>query len=146
MELLIVSQTLEQMEQGKAAITEADKEFVVQFAFATGDKELTGKLIDELTAKEADKEAVYRKYETLTGFQPEWIKKIEHLLIALERYRIQEDNCVGCCVCVDVCPAGAIREVNYAPVMNPSRCTGCRKCEAMCPMGAIEPMVYYPSI
>lgn len=62
------------------------------------------------------------------------------------RYRIQEDNCVGCCVCVDVCPAGAIREVNYAPVMNPSRCTGCRKCEAMCPMGAIEPMVYYPSI
>lgn len=34
MELLIVSQTLEQMEQGKAAITEADKEFVVQFAFA----------------------------------------------------------------------------------------------------------------
>ena len=95
MELLIVSQTLEQMEQGKAAITEADKEFVVQFAFATGDKELTGKLIDELTAKEADKEAVYRKYETLTGFQPEWIKKIEHLLIALEMYRIQEEKAIN---------------------------------------------------
>lgn len=95
MELLIVSQTLEQMEQGKAAITEADKEFVVQFAFTTGDKELTGKLIDELTAKEADKEAVYRKYETLTGFQPEWIKKIEHLLIALEMYRIQEEKAIN---------------------------------------------------
>ena len=95
MELLIVSQTLEQMEQGKAAITEADKEFVVQFAFATGDKELTRKLIDELTAKEADKEAVYRKYETLTGFQLEWIKKIEHLLIALEMYRIQEEKAIN---------------------------------------------------
>lgn len=95
MELLIVSQTLEQMEQGKGAITEADKEFVVQFAFATGDKELTGKLIDELAAKKADKEAVYRKYETLTGFQPEWIKKIEHLLIALEMYRIQEEKAIN---------------------------------------------------
>ena len=95
MELLIVSQTLEQMEQGKAAITEADKEVVVQFAVATGDKELTGKLIDELTAKEADKEAVYRKYETLTGFQPEWIKRIEHLLIALEMYRIQEEKAIN---------------------------------------------------
>lgn len=83
------------MEQGKAAITEADKEFVVQFAFATGDKELTGKLIDELTAKEADKEAVYRKYETLTGFQPEWLKRIEHLLIALEMYRIQEEKAIN---------------------------------------------------
>lgn len=95
MKLLIVSQTLEQMEQGKPAITEADKEFVVQFAFATGDKELTGRLIDELAAPDADKEAVYRKYETLTGFQPEWIKRIEHLLVALETYRFQEEKAIN---------------------------------------------------
>lgn len=95
MELLIVSQTLEQMEQGKSAITEADKEFVVQFAFATGDRELTNKLVDELAALDADKEAVYRKYETLTGFQPDWIRKIENLLVSLEMYRIQEEKAIS---------------------------------------------------
>lgn len=95
MELLIVSQTLEQMEQGKSAITEADKEFVVQFAFATGDKELTNKLVEELAVPDADKEAVYRKYETLTGFQPDWIRKIENLLVSLEMYRIQEEKAIS---------------------------------------------------
>lgn len=95
MELLIVSQTLKQIEQEKSAITEADKEFVVQFAFATGDRELTNKLTSELAAPDADKEAVYRKYETLTGFQPEWIKRIEHLLVALELYRIQEEKAIN---------------------------------------------------
>ncbi len=95
MELLIVSQTLEQMEQGKSAITETDKEFVVQFAFATGDRELTNKLVDELAAPDADKEAVYRKYETLTGFQPDWIRKIENLLVSLEMYRIQEEKAIS---------------------------------------------------
>ena len=95
MELLIVSQTLEQMEQGKSAITEADKEFVVQFAFATGDRELTNKLVDELAAPDADKEAVYRKYETLTGFQPDWIRKIANLLVSLEMYHIQEEKAIS---------------------------------------------------
>ncbi len=87
-----VAQTAEMMEQNQAVLSDADKEFVLQFAFAAGDKELTGKLIDELTGPDADKGAVYQKYEALTGFQPDWIRKIENLLVSLETYRIQEEK------------------------------------------------------
>ncbi len=87
-----VAQTAEMMEQNQAVLSDADKEFVLQFAFAAGDKELTGKLIDELTGPDADKGAVYQKYEALTGFQPDWIRKIENLLVSLEMYRIQEEK------------------------------------------------------
>ena len=87
-----VAQTAEMMEQNQAVLSDADKEFVLQFAFAAGDKELTGKLIDELTGPDADNGAVYQKYEALTGFQPDWIRKIENLLVSLETYRIQEEK------------------------------------------------------
>lgn len=95
MGLVIVAQTAELIEQNQAVISETDKEFVLQFAFATGDKELTGKLIDELTGPDADKGAVYQKYEALTGFQPDWIRKIENLLVSLETYRIQEEKAIN---------------------------------------------------
>lgn len=94
MELVIVAQTAELLEQKQAVLSETDKEFVLQFAFATGDKELTDKLIEELSEPDADKGTVYQKYETLTGFQPDWIRKIENLLVSLEMYRIQEEKAV----------------------------------------------------
>lgn len=59
------------------------------------------------------------------------------------QYLIQEDICVGCCVCVEVCPAGAIREIRYAPVMDYTRCIDCHECASKCPMGAIERMVRF---
>lgn len=94
MGLVIIAQTAELIEQNQAVLSETDKEFVLQFAFATGDKELTDKLIDELTKGDADKGAVYQKYEALTGFQPDWIRKIENLLVSLEMYRIQEEKAI----------------------------------------------------
>ncbi len=94
MGLVIIAQTAELIEQNQAVLSETDKEFVLQFAFATGDKELTDKLIDELTKADADKGAVYQKYEALTGFQPDWIRKIENLLVSLEMCRIQEEKAI----------------------------------------------------
>ena len=67
---------------------------MVQFAFRTNDKELTNKLIDELTDEGADRNAVCRKYQTLTGFVPDWIQRIENLLVSLEMYRVQEEQAV----------------------------------------------------
>lgn len=95
MGLVIIAQTAERIEQNQAVLSETDKEFVLQFAFAAGDKELTDKLIDELAKADADKGAVYRKYEVLTGFQPDWIRKIENLLVSLEMYRIQEEKAIN---------------------------------------------------
>lgn len=94
MGLKAVTETAELFRQKNISMTERDKEFVVQFAFRTNDKELTNKLIDELTDADADRDAVCRKYQTLTGFVPDWIQRIENLLISLEMYRVQEEQAV----------------------------------------------------
>ena len=94
MGLKAVTETAELFRQKNISMTERDKEFVVQFAFRTNDKELTDKLIDELTDEGADRDAVCRKYQTLTGFVPDWIQRIENLLVSLEMYRVQEEQAV----------------------------------------------------
>lgn len=94
MGLKAVTETAELFRQKNISMTERDREFVVQFAFRTNDKELTDKLIDELTDEGADRDAVCRKYQTLTGFVPDWIQRIENLLVSLEMYRVQEEQAV----------------------------------------------------
>ena len=94
MGLAAVTETAQMFRQKNIVLTERDKEFVVQFAFRTNDRELTNKLIDELTEKGADRDAVCRKYQALTGFVPDWILRIENLLVSLEMYRVQEEQAV----------------------------------------------------
>ena len=94
MGLAAVTETAELFRQKNISMTERDKEFVVQFAFRTNDRELTNKLIDELADAGADRDAVCRKYQALTGFTPDWIQRIENLLISLEMYRVQEEQAV----------------------------------------------------
>lgn len=89
MGLLTVMEAVETMQKKNIRLAEEELEFVLQFAIATGDKELTEKLIEELADTDAEREAIFTKYQTLTGFRPEWIQKIELLLIALERYQMQ---------------------------------------------------------
>lgn len=94
MGLSAVTETAQMFQQKNIVLTERDKEFVVQFAFRTNDRELTNKLIDELTDTGADRDAVCRKYQALTGFKPDWILRIENLLVSLEMYRVQEEQAV----------------------------------------------------
>lgn len=94
MGLVAVTETAQMFQQKNIVLTERDKEFVVQFAFRTNDRELTNKLIDELTETGADRDAVCRKYQALTGFVPDWIQRIENLLVSLEMYRVQEEQAV----------------------------------------------------
>ena len=94
MGLAAVTETAELFRQKNISMTERDKEFVVQFAFRTNDRELTNKLIDELADAGADRDAVCRKYQALTGFAPDWIQRIENLLVSLEMYRVQEEQAV----------------------------------------------------
>ena len=94
MGLIAVTETAGMLRQKNISMTERDLEFVVQFAFRTNDRELTNKLVDELAAAGADRDAVCRKYQALTGSQPDWIQKIENLLVSLEMYRVQEEQAV----------------------------------------------------
>lgn len=94
MGLAAVTETAELFRRKNISMTERDKEFVVQFAFRTNDRELTNKLTRELADAGADRDAVCRKYQALTGFTPDWIQRIENLLISLEMYRVQEEQAV----------------------------------------------------
>ena len=85
MGLAAVTETAQMFQQKNIVLTERDKEFVVQFAFRTNDKELTNKLIDELTETGADRDTVCRKYQALTGSQPDWVQRM---------YCVQEERAV----------------------------------------------------
>ena len=95
MGLIAVTQTEALISQRKEEFTEAVQEFVLQFAFRTGDGKLTNKLIDELIEPGADRQAICRKFEPLMDSWPDSIQRIENLLITLEMYRIQEEKAVG---------------------------------------------------
>lgn len=92
MGLIALERTAEMVCRLGGSLSEADKEYVVQFAFRTNDGELTNKLIDELIQPGADKAAVYRRFGTMVDFQPDWVQSIENLLVSLELYRVQEEK------------------------------------------------------
>ena len=89
-----MTETAELFRKKGVSLTERDREFVAQFAFRTDDRELTDKLIGELAADGADRDAVCRKYQALTGFAPDWIRRVENLLVSLEMCRAQEERAV----------------------------------------------------
>jgi len=52
------------------------------------------------------------------------------------KYRIDESLCVGCGLCVNVCPVRAITLADVAKI-NIDSCTGCGTCAGVCKKGAI---------
>lgn len=94
MGLNALQQAVEKISCMADMLSGADREYVVQFAFQTGDTELTEKLLDELSQPDADREAVYSRFNTMTDFRPDWIRSIENLLVSIEMYRIQEEKAV----------------------------------------------------
>ena len=56
--------------------------------------------------------------------------------------KIDENNCVTCGICVNVCPTGAIfrktKNERLSHYFNTSLCTNCRLCEEACPQKVIS--------
>ena len=52
---------------------------------------------------------------------------------------INEDLCVGCGVCVDDCPVGALTlEENRKATINEDECIRCGRCHDICPEDAVR--------
>ena len=70
------------------------KEIIAQISGLVKTLDYSSLTIDELTEAGADRDTVCRKYQALTGSQPDWIQKIENMLVSLEMYRVQEEQAV----------------------------------------------------
>ena len=51
---------------------------------------------------------------------------------------VNKDECVGCGLCVDVCPNSAIKMVDGIAVVDPDTCIDCEACVTECPNSAIS--------
>ena len=54
---------------------------------------------------------------------------------------VDEEECTGCALCYEVCPAGAI-SVDGSAKIDAAKCIACLACVKQCPQGAIA--VKYP--
>ena len=97
MGLVIISETVSEMCKQNRSFSDGEKEFVVQFAFKSGDKFLTNKLIDELCECEDGQESqrVMEQYAKMIKMKPHWVSQIENLLVSIEMYRIEEEKAIN---------------------------------------------------
>jgi heterodisulfide reductase subunit A len=51
---------------------------------------------------------------------------------------VNEENCGGCEICVELCPFGAISIEDGKSSINVALCKGCGTCVAACPTGALD--------
>ena len=51
---------------------------------------------------------------------------------------VNKDECVGCGVCVDACPNGAIKMDGDKAVVDADACIDCEACVSACPNSAIS--------
>ena len=53
---------------------------------------------------------------------------------------VDEERCVGCGICEQLCPVSILRLVDEKVEIDESRvdeCVGCKNCEISCPVGCI---------
>lgn len=63
--------------------------------------------------------------------------KVKPALTRSEKILFSEDNCVGCGICVSVCPHGSWKIVNGKSIAN-GECENCFACAQNCPQKAIS--------
>lgn len=59
-------------------------------------------------------------------------------LSSTKTYSVSANKCIGCNLCVTVCPNNAIEMVNGKAVIDIDKCNNCGECVKVCPTHAIS--------
>ncbi|MEG0962001.1 MAG: hypothetical protein RSF88_03945 [Lachnospiraceae bacterium] len=90
-----IKETIQAISKKKGVLTDAETQFIIQYAFKTGDEELILKMIEDFTEEGKDSKALIQKYEATLDVKPKWVDQIENLLVAIEMYRLEEEKAVN---------------------------------------------------
>ena len=69
---------------------------------------------------------------------PKWAQKPLHKMLVVNP-KLDPKKCVGCGVCVKMCPPKSLKLVDGRPAFDLPHCIRCFCCQEHCPKGAIEP-------
>lgn len=94
MNLAMVNEATIIMKERDHSFAAWETEFVVQYAFKSGDKESTNKLINELMESRDDIESqhIIQGYLSMLNTKKNRVEEIENLLVTLEIYRLEEEK------------------------------------------------------
>ena len=97
MNLAMVNEATIIMKEKGHSFTAGETEFVVQYAFKSGDKESTNKLINELMESRDDIESqqIIQRYSSMLNTKQNRVEEIENLLVTLELYRLEEEKAMN---------------------------------------------------
>jgi len=59
---------------------------------------------------------------------------------------IDKEKCIGCGICIKICPVGAIRLKNNKAEVRQDKCIKCGKWVGICPNDAIRPNSENPEL
>ena len=55
--------------------------------------------------------------------------------------KVNSDKCIGCRLCLRVCPSGAMKMNLRKAEIDQEKCIGCLECMKICPRDAIEKII-----
>lgn len=97
MNLETVSDAVNSIAKTEHEFSAEEKDFIVYFAFKTGNGEDTVALIDALanSSGKAESDDIMLSFMEKYEMKPAWVEQVEKLLIALEMYRVEEEKAIS---------------------------------------------------
>lgn len=85
-----------------------------------------------------NKEVGHDLPDQMTKFQASMAKSTYDSIRKTSYFKLDKNSCIVCGLCVNQCPADAIKIVNGVPTWIKDTCTLCLGCFHRCPVAAID--------